>query len=222
VRIAIPVFCSDATHGPNARNLSLLRDPDASYVRATSESLLRLRSCPRCIPPYGTGPDRGDQYCARYATAGFRMDGAGTPQPADRIYPVARTRCQSNGSLPLDVRRSTHNSSWLGVKEGLQRTVRFNRCRRHSPIIRTDCRAARVGPRRRSNFGRPHRRGLIRISLERAGPMLATMLAFSLRESWRVRMATRCHRPRCSPVMAGRRLRLGSADRSEILVALEE
>src|SRR5262249_17306472 len=47
---------------------------------------------------------------------------------------------------PLDVRRPAHDSSCPGVKEGLQRTVRLNRCRRRRLIIRTDCRVARVGP----------------------------------------------------------------------------
>ena len=37
----------------------------------------------------------------------------------------------------------SHYSSCLGVKDGLQRTVRLNRCRRRSLIIRTDCRVAR-------------------------------------------------------------------------------
>ena len=50
----------------------------------------------------------------------------GAPDPSA----VARARCQGKGPLPLDVRRPAHDSSCLGVKDGLQRTVRLNRCRR--------------------------------------------------------------------------------------------
>src|SRR5262249_44011422 len=54
---------------------------------------------------------------------------------------------------PLDVRRPAPDSSCLGVQDGLQRTVRLNRCRRRRLIIRTDCRVARVVRRHQSALG---------------------------------------------------------------------
>ena len=69
-----------------------------------------------------------------------------THQPAAGIRPPSPERDAGVTAPPLDVRRPAHDSSCLGVKEGLQRTVRLNCCRRRGLIIRTDDCAARVGP----------------------------------------------------------------------------
>jgi hypothetical protein len=58
---------------------------------------------------------------------------------------AAPARFQGNDSLLLDLRPPVHCSSCLGVKDGLHRTVRLDRCRRSGFIIRTDCRLARIG-----------------------------------------------------------------------------
>src|SRR5262249_45496053 len=58
---------------------------------------------------------------------------------------VARARCQGNGSLPLDGPPPRPILKLTGRKDGLQRTVRRNLCRRRRLNIRTDCRVARFG-----------------------------------------------------------------------------
>jgi hypothetical protein len=71
-----------------------------------------------------------------------------TRQPAARMRPRspeqdARVTAPSAGCM---FAAPPHSSSGLGVRDGLQRTVRLNRCRGRGLIIRTDCRVARVGP----------------------------------------------------------------------------
>ena len=60
----------------------------------------------------------------------------------DRIERIAR----ASGSLPSGARSPAHDSSCLAAKDGLQRTVRLNRCQRCRMIIRIDCRVEYAGP----------------------------------------------------------------------------
>ena len=61
-------------------------------------------------------------------------------------FPVSPQEDARVTAPSLDDRRPASYSSCLGLKDGLERMVRLNRCRRRRLIIRTDCRVARVGP----------------------------------------------------------------------------
>jgi hypothetical protein len=79
-----------------------------------------------------------------------------TRQPATRIRLLPPEQdVKVTAPSAWDVRRPAHDSSGLGVKDGLQRTIRLNRCRRRSLVTRTDGRVARVGPTTPTRARRP-------------------------------------------------------------------
>jgi hypothetical protein len=139
------------------------RSPSRDGPKVSADSGSRLLYEVAGVKPRGFGRlGSSEPRCARGRGRPLNDLGAGSDASHRRLRPspqrahappggrnrsfVARARCQGNGSLPLDVRRPAPSSSCPGIKDGLQRTVRLNRCRRRRLIIRTDCRVARLGP----------------------------------------------------------------------------
>jgi hypothetical protein len=133
---------------PSLRDGPAPRPACASYP--SIQSTLKQKPCQsRLRPPplYPQGRQGLGRSRARPRPCGYKILQKGHASTGGQNpSAVARARCQSEGSLSLDVPRSAHDSSCPSVKNGLQQTVRLNRCRRRRLIIRTDCRVARVGP----------------------------------------------------------------------------